>query len=76
MNCDNICRCSWVNLNNPVYVRYHDEEWGEPTKDDNYIFEIFMLEGFQAGISWEIVLNKREWENYQLDEILFHERYH
>ncbi len=53
-------RCSWVNLNNPRYIQYHDEEWGIPQHDDRALFELLILEGFQAGLSWECVLNKRE----------------
>lgn len=53
-------RCSWVNENNPLYVRYHDGEWGVPTHDDRELFELLILEGFQAGLSWECVLNKRQ----------------
>ena len=53
-------RCSWVNLNNPLYIKYHDEEWGVPSNDDNYLFEMLILELFQAGLSWETILNKRE----------------
>lgn len=53
-------RCSWVNLNNPVYIRYHDEEWGRPLYDDQKLYELLILESFQAGLSWECVLNKRE----------------
>lgn len=53
-------RCFWVNENNPRYVRYHDEEWGVPTHDERELFELLILEGFQAGLSWECVLNKRE----------------
>lgn len=53
-------RCSWVNEKNPRYVRYHDEEWGKPHYDDRYFFEMLVLESFQAGLSWECVLNKRE----------------
>ena len=52
-------RCSWVNRRNPLYVRYHDEEWGVPEHDDRMLFELLILEGFQAGLSWECVLNKR-----------------
>ncbi len=55
-----IKRCCWVNLKNPLYVRYHDEEWGKPNDDENYLFEMLLLESFQAGLSWECVLNKRE----------------
>ena len=53
-------RCSWCNLDNPGYVKYHDEEWGVLNLDDNYLFEMLILESFQAGLSWECVLNKRE----------------
>ena len=53
-------RCRWVNLKNPRYIRYHDEEWGRPHYDDGYLFELLMLESFQAGLSWECILNKRE----------------
>lgn len=53
-------RCDWVNMDNPIYVRYHDEEWGRPLHDDRALFELLILEGFQAGLSWECILNKRE----------------
>ncbi|MGM9539226.1 DNA-3-methyladenine glycosylase I [Anaerovibrio sp.] len=53
-------RCSWCNINNPLYVRYHDEEWGIPLRDDGRMFELLVLESFQAGLSWECILNKRE----------------
>lgn len=53
-------RCFWANTNNPLYVAYHDEEWGEPCHDERMLFEMLILEGFQAGLSWECVLNKRE----------------
>lgn len=53
-------RCKWVNLNNPIYVKYHDEEWGVPSYDDKYLFEMLILESFQAGLSWECILNKRK----------------
>jgi len=53
-------RCGWVPLNKPLYVQYHDVEWGVPVHDDNIMFEFLVLESFQAGLSWEIVLNKRE----------------
>lgn len=53
-------RCAWVKLNNPLYVRYHDEEWGVPLHDDKALYELLLLESFQAGLSWECVLNKRE----------------
>ena len=53
-------RCEYVNLDNPLYVAYHDEEWGCPLHDDRALFELLILEGFQAGLSWECILNKRE----------------
>lgn len=56
-------RCAWVNLNNPEYVAYHDKEWGKPVHDDRHLFEMLILEGAQAGLSWEIVLKKRD--NYR-----------
>ena len=54
-------RCSWVNEKNEIYIKYHDEEWGVPSYDDKYLFEMLFLESFQAGLSWECVLNKREY---------------
>lgn len=53
-------RCSWCNLNNPIYVEYHDNEWGKVSHDEDYLFEMLILEMFQAGLSWETILNKRE----------------
>ncbi|MGI6681488.1 MAG: DNA-3-methyladenine glycosylase I [Bdellovibrionota bacterium] len=53
-------RCSWVNLNNKDYVKYHDEEWGVPVHDDRLLFETLSLECFVSGLSWECVLNKRK----------------
>ncbi|WP_102269632.1 DNA-3-methyladenine glycosylase I [Massilicoli timonensis] len=53
-------RCRWVNVKNPLSVKYHDHEWGNPHYDDKYLFEFLVLESFQAGLSWECVLNKRE----------------
>lgn len=58
-----ITRCPWVNLDNPLYVAYHDSEWGQPLHDDIGHFEFLCLEGAQAGLSWETVLNKRD--NYR-----------
>lgn len=60
-------RCSWCNLNNKLYVKYHDEEWGKPTYDDNKLFELLLLESFQAGLSWECILNKREYFKIAFD---------
>lgn len=53
-------RCKWVNLKNPAYIRYHDTEWGVPQHKDEVLFEMLFLEWFQAGLSWECILNKRE----------------
>lgn len=53
-------RCSWCNQKNEIYVKYHDEEWGRPLHDDQKLYELLILECFQAGLSWECVLNKRE----------------
>jgi len=53
-------RCAWVNLKNPRYIQYHDTEWGVPEHDDRKLFELLILESFQAGLSWECILNKRE----------------
>lgn len=53
-------RCSWANRANPRYIAYHDEEWGVPCHDENRLFEMLNLEGAQAGLSWETILNKRE----------------
>ena len=53
-------RCKWCNINNPLYVRYHDAEWCQPSFDNKYLYEMLILESFQAGLSWECVLNKRE----------------
>ena len=57
--CD-VQRCRWCNLKNPVYVQYHDREWGVPQYEDGILFEFLILELFQAGLSWETILNKRE----------------
>ena len=53
-------RCSWCSLKNPLYIDYHDNEWGIPNFDDKYLYEMLILESFQAGLSWECVLNKRD----------------
>jgi DNA-3-methyladenine glycosylase I len=53
-------RCEWVPLEVPVYLAYHDEEWGVPVHDDRRLFEMLVLEGAQAGLSWSTILNKRE----------------
>lgn len=53
-------RCTWVPLDDPLMIRYHDDEWGVPVHDDHRHFEFLVLEGAQAGLSWSIVLKKRE----------------
>ena len=67
-------RCRWCNLANPLYVRYHDEEWGVPCHDDHALYELLILESFQAGLSWETVLNKRQrfrkvYDGFDLDKV-------
>lgn len=57
-------RCAWANPGNPLYLHYHDHEWGLPCHDERRLFEMLNLEGAQAGLSWETILNKRE--NYRL----------
>jgi DNA-3-methyladenine glycosylase I len=52
-------RCGWARLTNPLYLEYHDVEWGVPAHDDRHLFEMLILEGAQAGLSWETILNKR-----------------
>ena len=68
-------RCKWCNLKNEKYIEYHDEEWGVPNFDDKYLFEMLILESFQAGLSWECVLNKREafekaYDNFDIEKIV------
>ena len=53
-------RCTWANPANPRYLAYHDEEWGVPCHDEGRLFEMLNLEGAQAGLSWETILNKRD----------------
>src|SRR5260221_6433722 len=55
-----IKRCSWVSVDDPLMLQYHDREWGVPVHDDRNHFEFLVLEGAQAGLSWAIVLKKRE----------------
>ena len=57
---DDKIRCRWCNMKNPLYVDYHDNEWGKLNLDEHYLYEMLILESFQAGLSWECVLNKRE----------------
>ena len=53
-------RCAWVPEGDELYVRYHDEEWGVPSRDARHLFEMLVLEGAQAGLSWSTILRKRE----------------
>ena len=53
-------RCKWVDEKSEIYIKYHDTEWGVPSYDDAYLFEMLILESFQAGLSWITILNKRE----------------
>lgn len=67
-------RCKWCNLKNEKYIKYHDEEWGVVNFEEHYLFEMLILESFQAGLSWECVLNKREsfkeaLDNFDIDKI-------
>lgn len=67
-------RCKWCNIANPVYVRYHDEEWGVPCHNDHDLYELLLLESFQAGLSWETILNKREhfreaYDGFDIDKV-------
>lgn len=67
-------RCKWCNLKNSKYVEYHDNEWCKVNFDENYLYEMLILESFQAGLSWECVLNKREsfrkaYDNFDLNKI-------
>lgn len=71
---DGNIRCRWANPKNDLYIRYHDEEWGVPVHEDHRLFEMLILECFQAGLSWECVLNKREafreaFDNFDLDKV-------
>jgi DNA-3-methyladenine glycosylase I len=63
MNQTEIIRCPWARTSSDLYVRYHDQEWGVPQHDDRHLFEMLILEGAQAGLSWDTILNKRE--NYR-----------
>lgn len=68
-------RCRWCNENNPKYIKYHDEEWGVLNTDDKYLLEMLILESFQAGLSWECVLNKREafrevYDNFEIEKLI------
>jgi DNA-3-methyladenine glycosylase I len=75
---DGKIRCKWCNPKNDVYIKYHDEEWCVFSDDDNYLFEMLILESFQAGLSWECVLNKREafrecYDNFDIDKVILYD---
>jgi Methyladenine glycosylase len=53
-------RCAWVPEADPLYLAYHDEEWGVPSRDPRHLFEMLVLKGAQAGLSWSTILRKRE----------------
>ena len=55
-----VCRCPWLDTSKPDYVKYHDDEWGEPVYDDQKLFEFLMLESAQAGLSWYTILKRRQ----------------
>ena len=68
-------RCKWCNLNNQKYIEYHDNEWCKLNTNEKYLFEMLILESFQAGLSWECVLNKREYfkvayDNFDIEKII------
>ena len=67
-------RCKWCNLKNEKYIEYHDKEWGVAIYDDKHLYEMLILESFQAGLSWECVLNKIEdfrkaFDNFEIDKV-------
>ncbi len=71
---DNLVRCSWPGIEDPLYTRYHDEEWGVPKTTEQELFEKLILEGFQAGLSWLTILRKRDafrraFDNFEADRI-------
>ena len=71
---DGKVRCKWANPKNEKYIHYHDEEWGVPVYDDHRLFEMLVLESFQAGLTWECVLNKREdfrraFDEFELEKV-------
>ena len=63
-------RCSWAGVSNPLMIEYHDKEWGIPVHNDRTLFEFLILDGTQAGLTWQTVLNKRE--NYRRVSDGFH----
>jgi DNA-3-methyladenine glycosylase I len=68
-------RCKWCNVKNKLYVEYHDKEWGIANFNDDYLYEMLILESFQAGLSWECILNKRKefrkaFDNFDINKII------
>ena len=71
-------RCKWCNLKNELYVQYHDKEWCVQNFNEKYLFEMLILESFQAGLSWECVLNKRNdfriaYNNFDIDKVCMYD---
>src|SRR6186997_1219467 len=60
MTNDGRIRCGWGDWTDPAYLAYHDEEWGTPSRDQRHLFEMLVLEGAQAGLSWTTILRKRD----------------
>lgn len=68
-------RCRWCNLKNPLYVAYHDDEWGVFPDNEQKLYELFILETFHSGLSWECILNKREnfrrsYDNFDIERVM------
>ena len=68
-------RCKWANNVNEIYTKYHDEEWGIPLHDEHKLYEMLILESFQAGLSWVCILNKREnfkkaFDNFDINKVI------
>lgn len=71
-------RCRWCNINNSKYIEYHDNEWCKKNCNEKYLYEMLILESFQAGLSWECVLNKRDafrlaFDNFDINKICIYE---
>lgn len=74
MNDKRVCRCAWAERGGPLDIAYHDEEWGVPVYDDRQLFEMLILEGAQAGLSWTTILKKRDgyrraYEGFDVEKI-------
>ena len=72
-------RCNYVNLKNPLYIQYHDDEWGVPEHCDQKLYELLLLECFQAGLSWECILNKRDnfrqaFDGFDIDKVCSYDK--